>query len=286
MYRAYYENYSDNDILSSIFTITVIDPCDEPVSVTSKTLTDQEYTITQAEQTYQVPVYDADPVWCAITYSYEIVDIAGDAAMTFDSDAAARQFAFSQNTDLTLSGATSNVYTIAVKGEAGNVVKTSDTATFSFTIKNPCIDPTYVTIEKAVLLNQIYELHEFDPVGYEFTHDPFVIKTLPFDHSLCGSLTYTSTFMTVDIDETIAVFADPMSDPVRYDQSTLTHAVYSEDFALLGLRPYTVKAFLTDYAVTTTDDATATIEFLDPCPDPESVVSVLQTNPVDYYYTA
>jgi len=62
--------------------------------------------------------------------------------------------------------------------------------------------------------------------------------------------------------------------------------VYSEDFALLGLRPYTVKAFLTEYAVTTTDDATATIEFLDPCPDPESVVSVLQTNPVDYYYTA
>lgn len=38
-YRAYYENYTGNVITSDpAFTVTVIDPCDEPVSVTSKTL--------------------------------------------------------------------------------------------------------------------------------------------------------------------------------------------------------------------------------------------------------
>jgi len=35
-----------------------------------------------------------------------------------------------------------------------------------------------------------------------------------------------------------------------------------------------------------TSTASASIEFLDPCPIPESVTSVSQTNPVDYYYTA
>ena len=63
--------------------------------------------------------------------------------------------------------------------------------------------------------------------------------------------------MTVPIDETIDVDANPMADPVNYDQSTLTHSVYSEDFGLLGLRDYTVKAFLTTYPTTTTDDAVA-----------------------------
>ena len=101
--------------------MTIIDPCDAPVSLVPSTPTDQEYTITQNKFSYQVPAFDADPVWCAITYSYQIFDIAGDASLTFDSDAAARQFDFSQTTDLTLSGATSKVYTIAVKGEAGNV---------------------------------------------------------------------------------------------------------------------------------------------------------------------
>lgn len=102
-------------------------------------------------------------------------------------------------------------------------------------------------------------MHEFDPVGYQFTHNPFVIKTVPIDHSLCGLLTYVSTFMGKIIDETIDVYADVMLEPVSYDQSTLTHSVYSENFGLLGLRDYTVKAFLTEYPVTTTDEAVAKI---------------------------
>ena len=45
-YQAYYQSYSANKITSDAFTITVIDPCDNPVSVTSKILAAQEYTIT------------------------------------------------------------------------------------------------------------------------------------------------------------------------------------------------------------------------------------------------
>ena len=32
-------------------------------------------------------------------------------------------------------------------------------------------------------------------------------------------------------------------------------------------------------------DATAMIEFVDPCPDPEFVLSAVQTNPPNYFYT-
>ena len=96
-------------------------------------------------------------------------------------------------------------------------------------------------------MNKAYELHEHDPLGLQFTHQPYQVKTLPNQHSLCGTLTYTSTFMTLAIGD-LDPFADTMSDPVGYDAATLMHSVYSEDFGLLGFQPYTVTATLTEYS--------------------------------------
>ena len=75
-------------------------------------------------------------------------------------------------------------------------------------------------------------------------------------------------------------------DPVGYDPANLQFTVYPEDFALLGLQDLTVQAYLVEYPQIASDVSATTIEFLDPCPIPESVTSVPQTNPVDYLYTA
>ena len=84
-YRVYHTLYSANVVtLTDPFIITIIDPCDNPVSVTPSTLSAQEYTITQSAFTYEVPVYVSNPAWCAITYTYSITDTAGSAALTFD----------------------------------------------------------------------------------------------------------------------------------------------------------------------------------------------------------
>ena len=73
--------------------MTIIDPCDAPVSLVPSTLTDQEYTITQNEDSYQVPAFDADPIWCDITYSYSVSDPSGDKAI-ISFDAATQTFSF------------------------------------------------------------------------------------------------------------------------------------------------------------------------------------------------
>jgi len=84
-YRVYHTLYSTNVVtLTDPFIITIIDPCDNPVSVTPSTLSAQEYTITQSAFTYEVPAYVSNPTWCAITYTYSITDAAGSAALTFD----------------------------------------------------------------------------------------------------------------------------------------------------------------------------------------------------------
>ena len=68
--------------------------------------------------------------------------------------------------------------------------------------------------------------------------------------------------------------AQAMSDAIGYNPTTLTHTVYSEDFDLIGIQPYTVTASLTEYS-SVSSKASAQIEFVDPCPDPESVTSVI-----------
>ena len=86
-----------------------------------------------------------------------------------------------------------------------------------------------MTISTAVLLNQVYELYENDPIGFQFTHDPFTVVTTPIAHSLCGSLSYTSTFMATLIDPATDPMVDPAVDPIGYDQLNRRHTIYSEN---------------------------------------------------------
>jgi len=110
-------------------------------------LTNQEYTITQNAINYQVPVYTADPLWCEILYRYEITEISGDQAIqSFDNDPASRTFTFFNDNDLTLSTLTQKAYTVTVFGKSGNITPTESGTTFTLTLKNPCIDPAFVTI--------------------------------------------------------------------------------------------------------------------------------------------
>ena len=67
---------------------------------------------------------------------------------------------------------------------------------------------------------------------------------------------------------------DPLNDAVGYNPTTNTYTVYSEDFSLLGIHPYTVTATLTQYT-SVTMTLTANIELVDPCLDPENVESVI-----------
>ena len=146
-YKVWYTNYSTNIIAQTVpFTVTVIDPCDNPVSVTASTLSDQFYTITQNAFEYQFPVYAVSPTWCTITYAYAITNSVGAAAINKFSSTT-RTFTFKQLTDLSLSGSSAKDYTITVTGTAGKTTFASDKAFFNLQLKNPCIDPDFVKIQ-------------------------------------------------------------------------------------------------------------------------------------------
>ena len=100
---------------------------------------------------------------------------------------------------------------------------------------------------------------------------------MPFSHSLCGDLTYTSQFNDAVIGAT--------STPLAYTMSANEFSIYSEDLGLLGQNIVKVQAFLTQYTAVESSVLETTIELVDPCLDPFTLDVPVQTAPADYYYT-
>ena len=131
-----------------------------------------------------------------------------------------------------------------VKGVLGsdplNTLQT--TSSFVLTLKNPCIDPTFVKIEKVALPKDIkYTIYDYnDAQGYTFMHESFIVATQPLvGHSLCGELDYAVFFENLQVTSS--------SRPMKYDSVTRTFDLYSEDLKLLGLRSIQIQGFFKDY---------------------------------------
>ena len=63
------------------FVVTLVDPCDGPVSVTPAGLTDQAYTITQTDfADYTHPDFTVDPSYCPLTYTYVVTDLPNSSS--------------------------------------------------------------------------------------------------------------------------------------------------------------------------------------------------------------
>ena len=64
--------------------ISLVDPCDPPLSITSPGLTNQVYTISDLNAIpYTHPLFTSDPVYCPIVYTYSETKLdSGDSAIS------------------------------------------------------------------------------------------------------------------------------------------------------------------------------------------------------------
>ena len=142
--------------------------------------------------------------------------------------------------DLLLSGSDFTDYTVEVTGITGKNTPTMVKTEFNLAVRNPCIDPTFVTIEKEPLpVGLEYILYDLKPNGFSFQHDAFTVKTVPIVHSLCGPVFYDTIF------EGLALTTS--SSPMKYDTLTRSFEIYSEALSLIGMRTIEVEAYFKDY---------------------------------------
>lgn len=219
------------------------------------TLLNQEYTLTASSVPYTFAEFTVAPASeCIITYTHIVSENAtGDLVVTFDASTKTFTFEYLPNlAPLVDPLALFKDYTITVTGTAGDVTPQSVSSTFNLRVKNPCYDPLFVSIDSVPLpVGLEYIIFDYSVAApYSFSHTPFQVTTLPVQHSLCGGLTYEATFETAPI--------NTVSTLVTFDSATNTFSLYSEDYALLGLRDITVGAYLTNYPsiVTAAPEAT------------------------------
>ena len=109
----------------------------------------------------------------------------------------------------------------------------TNTQSFTWTIKNPCIDTDYVNIESPGLDELLYII--YNPQSLDYTHDEYFVVTSPeqiANFDLCGPIVYQGRFDGVAAPET-------GGDPLSYVPSTRTFTVDTDDESLIEtVRPY------------------------------------------------
>jgi len=129
--------------------LTVLDPCDPPISLTAAALTDQVYTITDTEHPdYTHPDYTIVPPFCPFRYTYSTTTIlsTGDSAIT----RADKTFSFFY--DQPISDYTAAVQVTTVTATSYSIYNPTPAApltaseTFDTTFLDPCLDKDFVTI--------------------------------------------------------------------------------------------------------------------------------------------
>ena len=81
---------------------------------------------------------------------------------------------------------------------------------FNLRIKNPCIDPFFVTIQTISFLSErhTYVIHDEE---LEWQFEEFSVATYPIEHDLCGDLSYRVIYGQENL--------TPISKPFGFDAS-------------------------------------------------------------------
>ena len=164
---------TSSDTKTATFTISMVDPCDPPVSITSPGLTDQVYTITDTNAAdYTHPAFVSNPTYCPIDYSYsETKLIAGDSAITN----VANPFSFLYSKDLAPLDQTQIVTVTATSNSIYGTTNTKvvEDDTFDLTFLNPCLDTEFVTLTATTQTNPPTDTYTSTDI--EFTYIPFTV---------------------------------------------------------------------------------------------------------------
>ena len=157
------------------------------------TLPMQMYTIGDNNEIFSFP--DISTTDCPFDYTYAVEDTSAGAAITFDI--INFEFLVFWITDLSLSGGTTTDfidYTVTITATINDATGVTTDGSFTLQIKNPCVDPTRVSIQEdtATTLPAISYIVT-DPEE-DYPHGSFSIVTSPNTHMLCEPILLTPDF--------------------------------------------------------------------------------------------
>ena len=137
--------------LTATTSLTLVDVCDPPTSITAPALTDQSYTITDiAYPDYTHPSWTVVPNYCPVKYVYSTTNLPDNSSAITRSD---ETFSFRYDDPIdyendsqitTITGESYSIY------NSDPVTPKIDDSDFKTTFSDPCLDPNFVTINAEV----------------------------------------------------------------------------------------------------------------------------------------
>jgi hypothetical protein len=277
----------DADLTESFdVTVTLVDPCVNPTVTLPESQT-VEYTLTDLAKIFTLtPQASVQPSICQIdSETTTPVDSGIQDNVVYDKDA--ETITITQITDTLIpsdpnnDGSTSAEVTITTTYTTtdynGNTVTTE--VTHTVIVKNPCLDPLYVSIQAP----SDFELQDYiiDSGSKNLNvHGLFTVVTQPVTgHNLCGNLSLTPKYDGASLPS-----ADTLTQ-VTYESAASQFAIISTNGDLIGgSKPYSVIAKFQNYDPSvftgvSTAEANGIINFIDPCLQPFDLTPRVTPNP-------
>jgi hypothetical protein len=146
--------------------------------------------------------------------------------------------------------------------------ETTESVEITVTIKNPCVLPSYVEIVAPADFGTL--LYGIDTGSFALeAHAAFTVETSPVEnHSLCGALTFTAKYdgaLLPPSDSLTTVTYDPVNRQFTIES---TNGDLSGETKTISVTAEFANYSPSDHSTVSTDDASGTIQFLNPCLDP------------------
>ena len=264
-------------------TQELVDPC-LSATVLEPTFTAQTYTISDVAQSFDfasdfTQQFSVTPSYCPVTLVMTTNDSTAqlflENNLSFDSAAQTltlNQF-FSAGS-LALSGNEATVYdvtfTYTVTTPFDSNFSDVYDGTMQVTVKNPCIDSSFVHISQtaATLATKDYVIDMPAETWDPHPNDAWTVVTQPATHSLCGDILLTPKYEGGDL--------SAPGTPITYDASSGDFTVQSDRADLIDTtKAYSLVATLTNWPPAsypghsvTTETRAGVINFANPCDAP------------------
>ena len=253
------------------------DPCNPP-NIVQPAAGTIEYTVTDQNQAKLelTPEYSVDPSWCPFE-----LDLKKPGEPKIDSNLNLDK----QTQDVTLDPILNDLGPAGADQTSYDACTTITTQNFDGTpneqevcheiiVKNPCINPDYVTISLPKPLPGGEYVVETGPLSFApvAADQQDLVNALPVDHDLCGAITCVDLYQGSPNDDSV----------ISWNQGTLVWTVDTNDRTLIGKsRTFSLVCEFASYPTATyntatSDQAGGTVNFKDPCVEDFSVTATNQ----------
>jgi hypothetical protein len=185
---------------TTVFKLTLQDPCDPPKSLVPPTLMSQQYTLTDLNApSYTIGDFSIEPVYCEFTVEYSITDLTSVLPGTPVSAITQTDKTFDFEYTDELPDLTQKQTVTVTATSTSDTSSLTETSSFDLTFLDACSVNSLVTLTPADQTEQL--VNNYDGQTVTFTYSPYTVSPDWCDMTVTCVSVSTNLLNCLDLDE-------------------------------------------------------------------------------------